>query len=437
MATQVPGYGEDAIPAPTPAPTTASDDKTSGEAVTNSQDTAASTRNDPPFASHTWSDTMGPMPRMPSLTRSDSMREHHAVRRLVKQFEVEMRDSKDRRPPTVTISHRSGEPSARLRSSSAGDVKRPKRDHAVHMVYLNEVVDEWRADTAESLLSGRARSNEIKFSQLSPQEQKMFTIAMGQEWKSWTEFEAIEVLDPVTVEILRKQGARFISTRWVLTDKNSTPRSLHPNIPLLAKARLVVIGCQEDTSAIRGDSPKCSLLAVHLICSTTASRGWQLCKLDAKNAYLQAGGITRTLLLRMPRPAPPGVSPDTIARALDSIYGTKDAGRGFWLFLKQTLEDHGFTHSKLENALFYFHNSSGQLTGMAGTHVDDVLLGFDPDCPEIVSAIEIIREKIPMTRDLPPFRYCGRDFQHKTRWHRHDRHEVDGHRSHGDQHFKS
>ena len=89
MATQVPGYGEDAIPAPTPAPTTASDDKPPGEAVANSQDTAASTRNDPPFASHTWSDTMGPMPRMPSLTRSDSMREHHAVRRLVKQFEVD------------------------------------------------------------------------------------------------------------------------------------------------------------------------------------------------------------------------------------------------------------------------------------------------------------------------------------------------------------
>ena len=117
-----------------------------------------------------------------------------------------------------------------------------------------------------------------------------------------------------------KQGARLISTRWVLTDKNSSLRQLHPTLGLLAKARLVVIGCQEDTSEIRGDSPTCSMLDVHIICSTTATRGWRLQKLDAKNAYLQAGGITRCLLLKMPRPLPPGVDPNTVVRASGSIY---------------------------------------------------------------------------------------------------------------------
>ena len=112
----------------------------------------------------------------------------------------------------------------------------------------------------------------------------------------------------------------------------------------------------------------------------------------------------------MPRPPPPGVSPDTICRALGSIYGTKDAGRGFWLYLKINFEEQGFTHSKLENALFFFHNSSGRLTAIAGTHVDDVLLGYDPDCPEVVLAIKTLREKIEMTEELPPFRCCGRDF---------------------------
>ena len=170
---------------------------------------------------------------------------------------------------------------------------------------------------------------------------------MGSEWRSWTEFEAIQVLDDATVQLLMKQGARLISTRWVLTDKNSALRTLHPSIPLLAKARLVVVGCQEDTSQIRGDSPTCSILGVHLICSTTATRGWQLRKLDAKNAYLQAGGITRCLLLRMPRPPPPGVSADTVVRALGSIYGTKDVGRGFCLFLRGIFLQHGWKLSKL------------------------------------------------------------------------------------------
>ena len=102
------------------------------------------------------------------------------------------------------------------------------------------------------------------------------------------------------------KGAKVIATRWVFTDKHANLRDKFPNIALLAKARLVVIGCLEDTSSIRGDAPTCSLLGLHLLCSVTASNKWKLRKFDAKNAYLQSGGIERVLLLNMPNPPPPG-----------------------------------------------------------------------------------------------------------------------------------
>ena len=124
-------------------------------------------------------------------------------------------------------------------------------------------------------------------------------------------------------------GARVVSTRWVLTDNNASLRDFYPELELLAKARFVVVGCMEDTDSIRGDSPTCSLLGVHLICSVTASHRWKLKKLDAKNAYLQSGGIDRILLLKMPNPPPPGRGKHDIMQALGSIYGTKDAGRAF------------------------------------------------------------------------------------------------------------
>ena len=64
--------------------------------------------------------------------------------------------------------------------------------------------------------------------------------------------------------------------RWALTDKNDRLRGTKPNLPLHAKARLVVRDDTEDLTSIRSDAPTASLLAFHVLCSTAASRGWKL-----------------------------------------------------------------------------------------------------------------------------------------------------------------
>ena len=80
-----------------------------------------------------------------------------------------------------------------------------------------------------------------------------------------------------------------------------------------------------------------------------AQQGWGLRGYDASSAFLQSEGIQRTLLLRMPsKNPPPGMLPNQVVRAMGSIYGTRDAGRAWYLHLKKVLAEHGWRESSLE-----------------------------------------------------------------------------------------
>ena len=60
--------------------------------------------------------------------------------------------------------------------------------------------------------------------------------------------------------------------RWVLMDKNASSRGNRSfaALPLGAKARLVVLGCFEQKSEIRSDSPTASTIGFNLVCSMCA-----------------------------------------------------------------------------------------------------------------------------------------------------------------------
>lgn len=161
---------------------------------------------------------------------------------------------------------------------------------------------------------------------------------------------------------------QIVGARWVHTDKNSKPRlmatalskragqskeQIAKEFPFEAKSRLVVQGHQEDSNSIRSDSPTASLLSFNLVCVIAVLNNWVIWACDASTAYLQSQGIKRLLILRPPRPPPPGISPHDLLRAKGSIYGTRDAGRAWWKKLYSTLVRHGWKMSKIEPALFY------------------------------------------------------------------------------------
>ena len=147
-----------------------------------------------------------------------------------------------------------------------------------------------------------------------------------------------------------------------------------------------------------------SHLAFTIICSVAASEGWKVRSADASNAHLQEGGIDRLLILKPPSPAPPGTE-GKLLRAKGSIYGTRDAPRAWWLYLKTLLLEEGWQEHGLEPALF-FRRDCGALTGLLVTHVDDLF--FAGVGAAFHEAMENLAGKVQLTYKDPPLVFCGK-----------------------------
>lgn len=240
----------------------------------------------------------------------------------------------------------------------------PGLEDSVRMLRLREIVDIEEESTgdeatdedgrengnpviAEAFLTGKAIRSEIRLGDLGPGQRSLFDEAMKKEWSSWMKFSAVEVMTPDQIAEL-PEDTKIIGTRWVHVDKNNkrrliakmlakktgkTQEQIDRENPLEAKSRIVVQGCQEEETGIRSDSPTASLLAFNLVSAIAVMNKWEVRSYDASTAYLQAKGIDRLLILKPPKPPPPGVSSTDLLRAKGSIYGTKDAGRSWWFKL--------------------------------------------------------------------------------------------------------
>lgn len=93
--------------------------------------------------------------------------------------------------------------------------------------------------------------------------------------------------------------------------------------------------------------------------------------------------------------------------AKGSIYGTKDAARAFWIYLRGILLDNGAQESQLEPALF-FYTFGGILIGIMGSHVDDVIFGYDDKNEKMNKWMDKIAKDLHMTVKRNEFNYCGK-----------------------------
>ena len=277
---------------------------------------------------------------------------------------------------------------------------------------------------ADMFLTGKAVRSEIKLKGLSPENKAKFLASMEKEWTSWMKFNAVEILTPA--QILALPGdIRIIGTRWVHTDKNQKQRLLALHLchktgktreqvtkeyPFAAKSRLVVQGHQEDASDIRTDSPTASLLAFNLVSAVAVLKGWQVLAADASTAYLQSHGISRLLILRPPRPPPPGLGPNDLLRAKGSIYGARDAGRSWWKRLYKSLRQNGWRMSAIEPALFILA-SGPSLLGVLITHVDDIYACGDGEVYD--KTLKEMEQELHLTVKKDYFRFCGKNIQQK------------------------
>ena len=273
----------------------------------------------------------------------------------------------------------------------------------------------------EAMLTGKAAvRSEINLAALSPEDRLKFDASVEKEWLSWQKFSAVEILTDEQIQAL-PDDCQVIGTRWVHTDKNSKPRAqamalarktgkseaqIKAEYPFEVKSRMVVQGCQEQDPGIRSDSPTASLLAFNFVTAITVVMGWTIEAYDASTAYLQSQGISRLLILRPPRPPPPGISPLSLLRAKGSIYGTRDAGRSWWRKLYRVLLSKQWVMSKLEPALFFLYEDKN-LTGILISHVDDLYCSGIGKLYE--ESMRVLEKEIYLKKKVGEFRFCGKN----------------------------
>ena len=100
------------------------------------------------------------------------------------------------------------------------------------------------------------------------------------------------------------------------------------------------------------------------------------------------------------------VSADTMFVARVPIYGTCDAGRGFWKKLRHDILSTGLKENAVIRAL-YIYQEDGELKLMLATHVDDMLWasksGYEDRVQQLLDRYTI------KTVESGTFRFCGRE----------------------------
>ena len=248
----------------------------------------------------------------------------------------------------------------------------------------------------------------LRCSDTSPEIQRGLRKSRVVEWQKWKQFNAGVVLSKKEVDDLLAQGVTIQPMQWVETDKNAHLRRDGKFIAPDLKSRLVGCGNFEETDGIRTDSPAGDVDSHNLIFSWCASHKVMIRSADISNAYLQGNEVDRIILYRIPKGGIPeeGIEEGTIIAARVPIYGTKDAGRGFWLKLKEVVLSRGYKTNKILPTMFTLVKD-GKIRAVMSSNVDDLLYGsrpgFDAEIRENLDEFQV--KQILDTE----FRFCGKE----------------------------
>ena len=224
------------------------------------------------------------------------------------------------------------------------------------------------------------------------------------EWNNWMQFDAVKILPPGEQARFFQDNpeAEVIPTRWVDTDKSE------PGQESEFKSRLVARGDLEKNNSLRTDSPTTSQLFLNLVMSYSTTSGNRLKGGDISAAFLQGSRIKRKLVLKLPADGIPDqhLEDGSLMVCNKSVYGTKDAPRGFWKQLHDDILDCGLMEVPFEQAAYYLPGELGEIAGLMGSHVDDLLWSGNEKMDE---AMEKLQKKYNFrTTTSDEFKFCGR-----------------------------
>ena len=191
------------------------------------------------------------------------------------------------------------------------------------------------------------------------------------------------ISDEETIDSFAADGIPEIPLQWIDTDKNEhtreSDRKAGKKHDIEHKSRMVVCGQLERCDGLRTDSPTGDVDAHNLVFSWCASNKVHVKSADISSAYLQGKQNDRVILYRIPKGGIPeeGVQEGDVIAARVPIYGTKDAGRGFWLRLKEVVTDKGYNLNRILPTMFTMIDNS-KIVGVMSSNVDDLLYGSLP-----------------------------------------------------------
>ena len=128
---------------------------------------------------------------------------------------------------------------------------------------------------------------------------------------------------------------------------------------------------------------------------------------------MQGREVDRLILYRIPKGGIPeeGIEEGTVIAARVPIYGTKDAGRGFWLRLKEVVTEQGCVLNMILPTMFTLREK-GKIVSALSSNVDDLLYG---SLPGYEKAIQKILDTFDVkVQNEGEFRFCGKEFKQNS-----------------------
>lgn len=192
---------------------------------------------------------------------------------------------------------------------------------------------------------------------------------MIQEWRDSVNDEADAMIRNDTwYESELPKGKRAVSCKWIFTIKYLFNGKIDRR-----KTRLVARGFTQTYGEDYIDTfaPVAKLHTIRIVLSVATNLGWDLWKMDVKNAFLQ--GELEDEVYMLPPPGLEGmVKPGNVLRLKKAFYGLKQSPRAWYNKLSTTLNGRGFRKSELDHTLFTLNTPSGIIVLLV--YVDDIII---------------------------------------------------------------
>ena len=200
------------------------------------------------------------------------------------------------------------------------------------------------------------------------------------EWNKWMQFNAGGILTDEEVRRLTEAGCEIYPMSLVDTDKKTR---IYEEIMMtfLFLQSAGVDWLVAETSGRQTDFAQILQLVMWI---RTMLFGWcaqahvltHSC--DYTKGHFQGQEIDRILLYRIPAEGIPeeGIPGGAIWASRVPVYGTKDAGRGLWLRLKNTCKHFKFSLTQILPTLFALRDDESRIIAVMSSNVDDLCMAI-------------------------------------------------------------